>query len=71
MSKLTGYTPSSRLIFLKPFGFFDYVHLQQQALCVLSDSGTISEGLPSSAFRPSPCVHAMERPEALEPARSS
>jgi UDP-N-acetylglucosamine 2-epimerase (non-hydrolysing) len=28
---------------IAPLGFFDYVHLQKNALCVFSDSGTISE----------------------------
>lgn len=54
------------LRFLEPFGFFDFLALEQGARCVLSDSGTVQEeccilGVPSVTLR-----DTTERPETLE-----
>jgi UDP-N-acetylglucosamine 2-epimerase (non-hydrolysing) len=65
-SKITPEMISDRFLIHSPFGFFDYMKLQKNAYCVISDSGSVSEeslimGFPAVTLR-----NSMERPEALE-----
>ena len=57
-------TPNIR--FQEPFGFFDFISLEQNARCVLSDSGTVQEEcclfhVPNVTLR-----DVTERPETIE-----
>jgi UDP-N-acetylglucosamine 2-epimerase (non-hydrolysing) len=63
---LDNYDPSDLIRFMKPFGYFNYVHLQQNAKCVLSDSGTISEESAILSFPAVTIRNSMERPEAMD-----
>ena len=52
--------------FLEPFGFFDFIALEKNACCILSDSGTVQEecaifGFPNVTLR-----DVTERPETIE-----
>ena len=56
----------SRVIQNQPLGFFDYNNLQQNAFCVVSDSGTLPE---EGAYFKFPAVSirtSTERPEAMD-----
>ena len=69
----SGFKLDSRVIQHEPLGFHDYNHLQMNAFCVVSDSGTLPEesSYYTSIGKPFPAVcirTSTERPEALDKA---
>ncbi|MDO8527699.1 MAG: UDP-N-acetylglucosamine 2-epimerase (non-hydrolyzing) [Deltaproteobacteria bacterium] len=56
----------TKITFLEPLSFFDFVHLEKEAFCVVTDSGTVQEeccifNVPSVTVR-----EVTERPETIE-----
>jgi len=69
LDALSGLVPNSRIQFMKPFGFCDYIRLQMDSLCVISDTGTITEeasllNLPAITIR-----NTHECPEGMDAGR--
>ncbi|MDO4493497.1 MAG: UDP-N-acetylglucosamine 2-epimerase (non-hydrolyzing) [Clostridia bacterium] len=66
MIEKRGFTFHKNVIAHKPFGFFDYNRLQENAFCVISDSGTIPEESAALGFPAVSVRTSTERPEAME-----
>jgi UDP-N-acetylglucosamine 2-epimerase (non-hydrolysing) len=52
--------------FLEPFGFFDFITLERNAICVISDSGTVQEECAIFGVANVTIRDVTERPETLE-----
>jgi UDP-N-acetylglucosamine 2-epimerase (non-hydrolysing) len=66
IKKWSVHADDPNVIFCEPFGFFDFVKLEKEALCVISDSGTVCE---ETCILHTPNViirEATERPEVIE-----
>jgi len=66
IKKWTIDTDNPNILFSEPFGFFDFVKLEKNAFCIVSDSGTVAE---ESCILHTPNViirNSTERPEVIE-----
>jgi len=64
--KAFGVKEPENVVFCEPFGFFDFIKLEEYAYCVLTDSGTVQEEccllqVPNVTIR-----DTTERPETIE-----
>lgn len=66
LDSIGEYATSRNLIFHEPLGYFDYVNLQFNSFCVISDSGSVSEESAILGFKAITIRSSMERQEALE-----
>ncbi len=66
MKKFNVVVKNKNIRFLTPLGFFDFIKLEQNTFCVLTDSGTVQEEcsilkIPNVTIR-----DVTERPETIE-----
>lgn len=66
MEVLNSEITSQKLLLSEPFGFIDYIQLQMNAYCTISDSGTVVEESNILSFPAVTIRDSFERPEGLD-----
>jgi UDP-N-acetylglucosamine 2-epimerase (non-hydrolysing) len=62
----SAHTLSQKVKLCEPFAYVDFLYLQTNAKCVVSDSGSLSEEAAILGFRAISLRDSTERPEAIE-----
>ena len=65
-NKLNNIKLHENILICEPFGIIDYCHLQQNSLCTLSDSGTVSEESTILNFKAILLRTSTEHPENID-----
>jgi UDP-N-acetylglucosamine 2-epimerase (non-hydrolysing) len=66
LAKQGKHLDESKIMAVEPFGLFDFVHLEKNAFCVLSDSGTVQEECSIFNVANITLRDVTERPETME-----
>ena len=66
LEKFEVVNDNPKVRFLDPFGFFDFIQLERNAFCVLSDSGTVQEECAIFKVANVTLRDVTERPETIE-----